>query len=93
MGNNQMHVLPLPAGSPEPSVGDIKRALHDLSDTATSIGSRDYAVVLRQVNEVIRRCARLNGVDPDAAVQRRRDALQAQRERMLGGAASPDPAT
>jgi len=94
MGKNLMHVLPLPAGSAEPSVGSIKRALHDLSDATTGVGSRDYAVVLRQVNELIRRCARLNGVDPDAAVQRQRDAIQVQRELMLGGtAAAQDPAT
>jgi hypothetical protein len=94
MGTKQIHVLPLPAGALEPSVGEIKRALHDLSDATTGFGSRDYAAVLRQVNDLVRRCARLNGVDPDAAVQRRRDAVQAQRERMLGGApAAPDPAS
>ena len=88
-----MHVLPLPAGPVEPSVGDIKRALHDLSDATAGVGSRDHAVMLHQVNELIRRCARLNGVDPDAAVQRRREAVQAQRERMLCGTPAPGPAT
>lgn len=88
-----MHVVPRPARSGEPSVGDIKLALHDLSDAAAGVGSRDYALMLHQVNELIRRCARLNGVDPDNAVQLRREAVQAQRERLLGGAAAPGPAT
>jgi hypothetical protein len=49
--------------------------------------------VLRQVNELVRRYARLNGVDPDAAVQRRRDVVQAQRDHMRGAAPAQDPST
>jgi hypothetical protein len=93
MANYQMHALPLPADSVEPTVGEIKRALHGLPDAATGFGSSDYAAVLRQVNELVRRCARLNGVDPDAAIKRRRGAVQAQREHMRGGAAAQDPST
>jgi hypothetical protein len=93
MANYPMHALPLPADPVEPSVGEIKRALHGLSDATAGFGSRDYAAVLRQVNELVRRYARLNGVDPDAAVLRRRDVVQAQRDLMRGAAPAQDPST
>jgi len=89
----QLRLMPMPAGTDVPSVGEIKCALHELSGAAAGAAPRDHAAILRQVNELVRRCALSNGVDPDAVVQRRRDIVHAQRERMLGGTAStPDPA-
>lgn len=81
--NDHVHALAPLAGSDEPTVGDIKRALHELSHSPSDFATRDYARVLREVNELIRRCARLNGIDPDAAVNRRREAAQTQRERIV----------
>jgi hypothetical protein len=86
--NNHIHLLPPAAGVDEPTVGTIKRALHDLSHAPAGSEPRDYAAVLREINELMRRMARINGVDPDLALRRRRDAAQSQRERMRAGSAA-----
>jgi hypothetical protein len=77
-------VLAVPPAAPadEPTLAEIKRALHDMPRSGAGAPGRDYAEVLREVHELVRRLARVNGVDPDDAVQRRRDAIQAQRESM-----------
>lgn len=92
--DSAIHALPLSAGADEPSVGTIKRALHDLSPASAGVATRDYAEVLREVHALVCRLARINGVDPDAALQRRCEAAQLQRDRMvLVSAGPPDPST
>lgn len=96
MHQAELHVPAVPpaAGADEPTVGAIKHALHELSDSKSASGSRDYANTLREVHDLVRRLAHLNGIDPDAALQRSRDAIQSQRERLtVVSAAVPGPAS
>jgi hypothetical protein len=81
--NIRIHALPPADGSDEPTAGAIKRTLHELS--------RDNGAILREAYDLLRQLARRNGIDPDDALQRRRAAVQSQRERMvLANAAAAD---
>ncbi|MFO1502330.1 MAG: hypothetical protein U1F39_00770 [Steroidobacteraceae bacterium] len=92
--DNAVHALPSPTMADEPTVGAIKRALHDLSPAAMGVAKRDYAEVLREVHALVCRLARINGIDPDAALQRRREAAKSRRDSMvLSSPAAADPST
>ncbi len=95
MGQSRNTLCTQPATSAdEPTLGDIKRALHDLSRGAHGTSSNDTAAILREINELVRRVALLGGIDPDQALRRSRESLQSRRERMAtSAAAAPDPAS
>jgi hypothetical protein len=73
--------LRIPAFSPsgssdEPTVGAIKRALHELSRTTS--GS-----ALHEAYDLLRQLALRSGINPDDAAQQSRAAVQSQRERLI----------
>jgi hypothetical protein len=78
-----IHALPPLAGSDVPTVGEIKRALHDLLHNTSGAAQNDAGAMLREAHDLLRRLANRNGVDPDAAVQHRRAAIQSQREQLI----------
>jgi hypothetical protein len=89
--NSRIHVVLPSDGSDEPTVGAIKRALHKLPRTTSGSAQRENGANLREAYELLRQLAHRNGIDPDAAVQRRRAALKSQGERMvLAGATASD---
>jgi hypothetical protein len=63
------------ADQDEPTLGAIKRALHDLSCTDRT--------GLREAHELLRQLAGRNGIDLDEAVQSRRAIVKLQRERLV----------
>lgn len=65
----------------EPTLGEIKRALHGLS-RGTRGSSGGGAELLREAHEMLRQLARRSGIDPDKAVEGSRAAAQARRDRM-----------
>jgi hypothetical protein len=75
----RVHALPPPANSDEPNLGAIKRALHELA--------RSNSAALHEAHDLLRELARRNGVDPDAAVQRSRAAVKAQRAQLIRASA------
>lgn len=81
------------AGSDAPTVGEIKRALHELSHITSGAAQGDAGAMLREAHDLLRRLAHRNGIDPDAAVQQRRAASQSQREQLVlaSAAASIQP--
>jgi hypothetical protein len=81
--NHRIHVLPTADGVDEPTLGVIKRALHELSRTTSGSVQRGNGANLREAHDLLLKLARRNGIDPDDAVQRRRAAVKAQRERMV----------
>jgi hypothetical protein len=81
--SDHLHALPPAGGSEEPSLGTIKRAIHELSCATTGPARRDSGAMLREANDLLRRLARRNGIDPDGAVQRSLEGVKALRERML----------
>jgi hypothetical protein len=81
--SDQLHALPPSGGSEEPSLGTIKRAIHELSGAKKGPARRDSGAMLREANDQLRRLARRNGIDPDGALQRSLEAVKALRERML----------
>lgn len=88
-----LQAVPTATSSTEPTVGEIKRALHHLSCATGPASQRDTAAILREIHELVRRLALVDGVDPDQALQRRRDAARLQRESLvLASAAAPGPA-
>ena len=74
--------------SGEPTVGAIKRALHELSRTASGSAQREHGALLREAHDLLRRLALRSGIDPDDAVQRSRAAAESQRERIVLARAS-----
>lgn len=81
--NSRIQGLPPAGGSDEPTLGSIKRALHDLSRTAADPAHRDSGAALREANDLLRRLALDNGIDPDNAVRQRLAAVALLRERMV----------
>jgi hypothetical protein len=81
--HDHIHALPASDASDTPTVGAIKRALHELSRTTSGSTQRDSGAVLREAHELLLGLARRNGINPDNAVQRRRAAVKLQRERMV----------
>jgi hypothetical protein len=78
-----VHAVPTSAGTDDPTLGDIKRALHELSRTDTA--------GLREAHDLLRQLARRSGIDPDLAMQGRRALVNLQRARMArASAAGPD---
>jgi hypothetical protein len=69
--------------SGEPTVGAIKRALHQLSRTDSGSAQREHGALLREAHDLLRRLALRSGIDPDDAVQRARAAAESQRERVV----------
>jgi hypothetical protein len=69
--------------SGEPTVGAIKRALHQLSRTASGSAQREHGALLREAHDLLRRLALRSGIDPDDAVRRARAAAESQRERVV----------
>jgi hypothetical protein len=86
--NSRIQVLAPSDGAGEPTVGAIKRALHELSRTASGSGQREQGAVLREAHDLLRRLAFRSGIDPDDAVQRSRAAADSQRERIVLASAS-----
>ena len=91
--NNRIHALPPSDGSDEPTVGAIKRALHELSRTTSGSAQRENDAILREAHNLLRQLALFNGIDPDDAVQRRRAAVKSQRERLVLAGAPPSDQT
>jgi hypothetical protein len=86
--NTCIHSLRPQPGSEEPTVGAIKRALHDLSRTPWSSAQEDAGENLREAHALLRQLARRNGINPDDAVQRRRAAVQSQRDHLVRASAT-----
>lgn len=88
---NRIHALSPAAGSDEPTVGAIKRALHELSRTTPDSAQNDNGAVLREAHDQLRQLARRNGIDPDDAVRRRLAEVESLRARMaLASATASD---
>lgn len=77
---SRIHVLAPSDGSGEPTVGAIKRALHEF---ASGSAQREQGALLREAHDLLRRLALRSGIDPDDAVQRSRAAAESQRERIV----------
>lgn len=92
MGRTNIHdQAPPPAGTDEPTVGAIKRALHELSHSTSGSALRDGGAILRETHDLLRQLARRNGIDPDAAMRRRRAAARSLREQLvLASATAPN---
>jgi hypothetical protein len=88
---NRIHALSPAASCAEPTVGEIKRVLHELSRTRSGC---DNGSILSQANELLRQFALRSGIDPDNALQRRRAAVELRRERMVvDSVPAPDQAS
>jgi hypothetical protein len=75
------------ASSDRPTVGAIKRALHELARRAPSSVQHDSASSLREAHDHLRRLALRNGIDPDDAVRQSLAAVALLRERMISAGA------
>lgn len=75
MGRTNNSIAVPPPGTDEPTVAEIKRALHRLS--------QDDGEALREVHDHLLELARGNGIDPDEAMQRSRAAAKLLRERLV----------
>jgi hypothetical protein len=64
-------------------VGAIKRALHELSRSVSGSAPRDNGATLREAHDLLRKLAKSNGIDPDAALRGRLAAVAALRERLV----------
>jgi hypothetical protein len=92
--DSRIRLMPPADGPEEPTVGAIKRALHELSRATSGSARHDHGAILREAHDLLRGLARHSGIDPDDVVQRRLAAIQSQRERMvLVSAASSDQAS
>lgn len=86
-GRRRMHqaktrIHSLSATTPDrPTVGAIKRALHELSQTSGS-EQGDRSTGLREANDHLRQLALRSGIDPDVALKRSLAAVALLRERM-----------
>jgi hypothetical protein len=80
---NRIHVVPLMAGTEEPTLGAIKRALHELSRAAHGSALRDKGAALREAHEQLCRLALRSGIDPDDAMRLRLAEVELLRERMV----------
>ena len=90
-GGNRLHALPSTDSADKPTVGAIKRALHDLSCADAVLAQRDHGAMLREAYDQLRQLARSNDIDPDAAIRGRLAAVALLRERMaLAGVAESD---
>ncbi len=83
-----IHALPESIDPDVPTVGAIKRAFHELSRTASGSTQGDEGAMLREAHDLLRRLARRDGIDPDAAVRQRRAAIQSQREQLVFASAA-----
>jgi cobalamin biosynthesis protein CobD/CbiB len=81
--NASLHVLQPLVGSEAPTLGTIKRALHELSRTASGSAQGSVAADLREAHALLRRLAHRNGINPDDALQLRRAAVESQREHLV----------
>jgi hypothetical protein len=87
----RVQVLAPGSRADEPTVGAIKRALHDLSCAPPGSSQQDSGAMLREAHDLLRRLAHSNGIDPDDAVRSRLAAVASLRERMvLASITSPD---
>jgi hypothetical protein len=95
VGQTSIHdqAPPLPAGADEPTVGAIKRALHELSRSTSGSAQHDGGAILREAHDLLRQLARSNGIDPDAAMQRRRAAARSLREQLVLASATASDRT
>jgi hypothetical protein len=75
--------VPHPGGTSEPTVGEIKRALHALARSTANLPPSDAPASLREAHDLLRQLARSNGIDPDDAVQQRRAAAKSLREQLV----------
>lgn len=80
---NQVHALPPLAETEEPTLGAIKRAMHELSRATSGSAQRDRGAVLREVHDQLRRLALRSGVDADDALRLRLAEVELLRERMV----------
>ena len=90
-GNDPIQALPITQGGDEPTLGAIKRALHDLSRNPARSGRRDNGAALREAHELLRSLALRNGIGPEHAVRQQLAAVELLRQRMVlagAGAAS-----
>jgi hypothetical protein len=89
--NNRIRALPTKTNSDRPTVGAIKRALHDLSRNAQDSEQHDKGAALREVHKELRRLALRSGINPDDAVRQSLAAVALLRERMVSADGSaPD---
>ncbi|MCC6632740.1 MAG: hypothetical protein IT482_11805 [Gammaproteobacteria bacterium] len=88
-----VHALPPVSRADEPTLGAIKRALHELSRAPSGSSQQDSGAMLREAHDLLRSLARSQGIDPDVAVRNRLAEVALLRERMvLASIASPDQA-
>ena len=80
---NRIRALPPQSGPDEPTLGAIKRALHELSRTTPGSTRRDTGAVLREAHDQLRRLALRDGIDPDDAMRLRLAEVQVLRERLV----------
>jgi hypothetical protein len=85
--NNQVSALPPRTGPDHPTVGAIKRALHELSRKASGSTPRDIGAGLREAHDQLRQLALRNGIDPDNAVRQSLTAVALLRDRMISAGA------
>jgi hypothetical protein len=89
--NIRIQALAPLAGSDEPTVGAIKRALHELARTISGLAPGDRGSNLREAHDLLRQLARRNGINPDDAVRRSRAAIKPGRVRLVCASATvPD---
>lgn len=81
----RMHALPDSDAPDVPTVGTIKRALHDLTRSAAAPGDDDGGAALREANDLLRQYARRHGIDPDEALRRSLAAVKLLRDRLASG--------
>jgi hypothetical protein len=65
-----------------PTVGEIKRALHELSSATCGSAQHDGGESLREAHDLLRQLALRNGIDPDDALRRSLAAVASLRERL-----------
>jgi hypothetical protein len=81
--NTNIRALPPLTGFEEPTLGAIKRALHELSRAPASSAQGGTGANLREAHAFLRLLARRQGINPDDAVQRSRVAVESQRKRLV----------
>jgi hypothetical protein len=90
--NSRIQVMQPSDGSDAPTIGAIKRALHELSRT-TGSAQRNSGAILREAHALLMGLARRNGIDPDIAVNKRLAAVESQRRRMVLVSPAPSDQT